>query len=181
MNRMVGIAARMTRRMIGVRGSSRGLMASIFLVGGLAAWKRAPQLAPKARRIADPINKATGLTLSGSELVRINAAVQLGAASLFALGFQQRLMALALAGSLVPTTIIGHAFWEADDEDERTAQKIHFLKNSAMLGGLVFAALDTGGRPSVFWTGKKAAEGIAESISATTHSVSDSVRDAVDR
>ena len=35
----------------------------------------------------------------------------------------------------------------------------------AILGGLIFAALDTGGRPSVFWTGKKAAVNAADAVS----------------
>lgn len=54
----------------------------------------------------------------------------------------------ALAGSLVPTTLAGHRFWEETDKQERAAQQIHFLKNLSMLGGLMLAALDTEGRPS---------------------------------
>lgn len=38
-------------------------------------------------------------------------------------------------------------------------------KKAAIRGGLIFAALDTGGRPSVFWSGKQAAVNAAEVIS----------------
>ncbi|MCU1453651.1 MAG: DoxX family protein [Acidimicrobiales bacterium] len=80
--------------------------------------------------------------------VKANAAVQLGAGLLLAAGKAPRLASVALAATLVPTTIAGHRFWELEGE-ERTAQQIHFTKNLAMLGGLLLAALDTEGRPDL--------------------------------
>jgi uncharacterized membrane protein YphA (DoxX/SURF4 family) len=58
--------------------------------------------------------------------------------------------------SLVPTTLAGHPFWHEADQAARAQQRIHFLKNVAMLGGLILAAGDTGGRPSVPWRAKRA-------------------------
>jgi uncharacterized membrane protein YphA (DoxX/SURF4 family) len=49
---------------------------------------------------------------------------------------------LALATSLVPTTMAGHRFWEAQEDPQRKQHLIHFLKNSAILGGLLIAAFD---------------------------------------
>ena len=46
-------------------------------------------------------------------LVRVNAAIQLGAAAALATGRAPRLSAMVLAASLVPTTCAGHPFWEA--------------------------------------------------------------------
>ena len=37
-------------------------------------------------------------------------------------------------------------------------QMLQFAKNAGLVGGLLAAALDTGGRPSVFWCGRRAAE-----------------------
>jgi uncharacterized membrane protein YphA (DoxX/SURF4 family) len=48
-----------------------------------------------------------------------------------------RVAALVLAGSLVPTTLAGHRFWEEDDPKTRAAQQLQFLKNTSMLGGLL--------------------------------------------
>jgi uncharacterized membrane protein YphA (DoxX/SURF4 family) len=62
-----------------------------------------------------------------------------------ALGKAQRLSALALAGSLIPTTMAGHAYWALEDEAQRKAQRIQFHKNMAMLGGLLFAVLEQSG------------------------------------
>jgi putative oxidoreductase len=49
----------------------------------------------------------------------------------------------------VPTTLAGHPFWEKEDPADRRAHQIHFLKNIGMLGGLLLAAVDTEGRPSL--------------------------------
>ena len=105
----------------------------------------------------------------------MNAGVQVVAGGLFALGVAPRVMAIVLGGSLVPTTLAGHRFWEVDDAVDRSQQQIQFLKNAALLGGLMFAALDTGGRPSIFWSGRKAAEGAVATVAATTQTVLDSL------
>lgn len=64
------------------------------------------------------------------------------AGTLLALGWAPRLSALALAGSLIPTTLAGHAYWALEDPATRKIQRIQFHKNLAMIGGLLFAALD---------------------------------------
>ncbi len=108
--------------------------------GGFDTW-RAPE--PRAR-VAQPLlaqvtRLAPGLPLGDVELVRANAATQMGAAALLALGVRPRLCAATLAASIVPTTLGGHRFWEQDEDAPRTQQRIHFLKNLAILGGLVLA------------------------------------------
>jgi putative oxidoreductase len=89
--------------------------------------------------------------------VRINGAIQCAAGSMLAIGLLPRLSSLALAATLVPTTAAGHRFWQAEDEQERAQQRIHFLKNLAIFGGLLIAAADTAGRPSLAWRGRHAA------------------------
>ena len=75
---------------------------------------------------------------------------------MLALGRFPRVSALAVAASLLPTTYAGHRFWETDDKQERTQQRIHFLKNVSMFGGLLIAAGDTAGNPSIAWRGRHA-------------------------
>jgi len=75
-------------------------------------------------------------------LVRANAGVMVGAGTLLALGRFPRLSALALAGSLIPTTLAGHLYWTIEDPATRKIQRIQFHKNLAMLGGLLLAVLD---------------------------------------
>jgi len=142
--------------------------------GGISAWKRSSKLATPAAKVVDPVRDAIPGSLSAEQLVKVNAGVQVAAGGLFAVGVSPRVMAIVLGGSLVPTTLAGHRFWEMDDAAERAQQQIQFVKNAALIGGLIFAALDTGGRPSIFWSGRKAAEGAAATVASTTQSVLDS-------
>ena len=54
-------------------------------------------------------------------------------------GVQPQLGAIALILFLVPATVIAHDFWDYAGA-ERQLQLINFLKNLAMLGGLVLIA-----------------------------------------
>jgi len=153
--------------MIDLRTLIRPLLAAPFVVYGFKALRSPKPLADKAADVAIPIAEKVGLPRDSEKLVQLNAGVQLGAGVLLALGFVPRLASLALAGSLVPTTIAGHRFWEADDTSTRDAQLTQFTKNAAMLGGLLAAALDTGGRPSVFWSGRRVAGHAAQSVADT--------------
>jgi putative oxidoreductase len=86
----------------------------------------------------------TVLPLPADELVvRGNAAVQSVAGTMLALGLLPRAAAAALFASLVPTTIAGHGFWAIEDPVTRKLQRTQFHKNMAMLGGLLFAVLDS--------------------------------------
>ena len=76
---------------------------------------------------------------------------------LLATGRLPRLARSRSRRSLIPTTFAGHRFWEIEDPQQRAQQRIHFLKNVSMLGGLIIAATDTEGRPSLSWRAKKRA------------------------
>ena len=145
----------------------RPLLAAPFIVGGINALRSPKPTADKAADVAIPVASAVGLPQNSETLVKLNAYVQVGGGVALALGFMPRLASLALATSLVPTTIAGHRFWAADDQTERNSQLIQFAKNAGVLGGLLAAALDTGGRPSVFWSGRRAAGHAAQSVSDT--------------
>ena len=140
------------------RTVARPMLAGIFILGGLDALQTPETKAPKADDVAPPIGRSLGLPEDTETLVRINGAVQVGAGSLLAVGWFPRLSAAALAASLVPTTVAGHRFWEETDKQARAAQQIHFLKNAAIFGGLVLAATDTEGRPSLSWRARRAAK-----------------------
>ena len=61
-----------------------------------------------------------------------------------------------------PDDLAGHAFWEKSDPAEKAADQQQFLKNLSILGGLVLAAVDTEGKPSLGWRGRRAARKVAE-------------------
>lgn len=155
--------------MIGTRTIARSLLASAFVVLGAKSLVRSGQLGPVAEQVTDPLTDAAGVDTSAEKLVQINAGVQIAGGALLALGIGARPAALALGVSLVPTTLASHRFWESDTPMQKELDTMGFVKNAAILGGLIFAALDTGGRPSVFWSGKRAAANAADAVSGAAH------------
>jgi uncharacterized membrane protein YphA (DoxX/SURF4 family) len=142
---------------------ARPLLASVFVTSGIDTLRD-----PESRvKLADPVTSKIADTVPSMPddtelLVKVNAAVQVGAGALLAIGRLPRLSAALLAASLVPTTLAGHRFWEEVDEAKRKQQQIHFLKNVSLMGALVIAAFDTEGAPSVTWRAKRAAHHTAE-------------------
>ncbi len=123
-----------------VRLLARPLLGAMFVTGGFDALR-----APGPR--VDAVDGA-GLD-NPDQLVRVNGAAMLVGGLGLATGRLPRLSSLVLAGSLVPTTLVGHPFWSAPDKKAKKEQQIQFLKNLGLLGGLLLAAADTGGRESV--------------------------------
>jgi putative oxidoreductase len=135
------------------------MLASIFIVQGLDSLLHPDTKAPAAEKVVRPLaERVPAVPDQVEQAVRVNGAVQLVAGSLLAIGKFPRLSAAALAATLIPTTAAGHRFWESSDKLERNQQRIHFLKNASMLGGLLIAAGDTAGNPSVAWRSRYAAK-----------------------
>jgi len=118
---------------------ARPLLAGMFVAGGLDAARHPATKLPKADAVIEPLEQAVGVDADPVELVRLNGIVQVGAGIALATGTVPHLAALALAGTLIPTTIAGHAFWNETDPSQSAMQRIHFLKNVAMLVGLLLA------------------------------------------
>jgi uncharacterized membrane protein YphA (DoxX/SURF4 family) len=165
--------------MLGPRTLIRPMVAAPFIALGYQALRNPRPLRPAAEEVGSPIAETVGLPADPLTLVNINAGVQVGAGALLALGRLPRAASLALAASLVPTTLAGHRFWEATDADDKRSQTIHFLKNVGMLGGLLMAALDHGGRPSVFWTSRRFISRTGRSIGSGAQSAAHAVADVV--
>lgn len=140
-----------------LRRIARPLLAATFVYGGINALRQLEGHAEAARPWLD---KTVGknadrlpeqVPTDAKTLVQIDAAVKIGAGAALAFGKAPRVAALLLLGSLVPTTLATHPFWEEDDPAQREAQLVHFLKNCGLAGGLLLAAADTHGKPSAAW------------------------------
>jgi putative oxidoreductase len=116
---------------------ARPLIAGMFVYGGLDAFRNPSGKAPRAAKVTPAIADAVGIDADTEQLVKLNGAVQVAAGTTLALGVFPRVSAVALAASLVPTTLAGHRFWEEADEAAREQQTVQFLKNAAMMGGLL--------------------------------------------
>ncbi len=142
-----------------LRAVARPMLASIFILQGYDSFRRPERYAPRAEPVVRPIaERVSAVPAKTEDAVRLNGAVQMVAGSLLALGRWPRLSALAIAATLVPTTLAGHRFWEEEEEGNAAQQRIHFLKNVSMLGGLLIAAADTAGKPSLAWRSRHAAK-----------------------
>ncbi len=145
------------------------MVASIFILQGYDTFRRPDRVAPLAEPVVRPLaERVPTMPVKAEQAVRINGAVQMVAGTLLALGRLPRLSALAMAGTLVPTTLAGHRFWEADEEGDQAQQRIHFLKNLSMFGGLLIAAADTAGNPSLAWRTRHAAKTARREASLVT-------------
>ena len=108
---------------------ARPLLASMFVVGGVNALRNASDYAIKAKEVTDrlvPLAKRAlpqaPIPEDPATLVRINAAVHIGAGAALATGHFPRLASTALAATLVPTTLAGHQFWNESDPAEKANQ-----------------------------------------------------------
>lgn len=144
---------------------ARPMLASMFIVGGVNALKNTEAVAQRAKPVTDKVVPMLQKVAPGAPiptdpktLVRVNAGVHILGGLALATGRAPRLSALALAASIVPTTMAGHPYWEEGDPAVRANQRVHFFKNVSMLGGLLIAGVDTEGRPGVAWRARHAAK-----------------------
>jgi putative oxidoreductase len=72
--------------------------------------------------------------------VRVNGAAMVAGGCGLAAGILPRTAAAGLAVSLVPTSLAGHAYWRDEDPTARKVNRIHFLKNLGLAGGLLLVA-----------------------------------------
>lgn len=149
---------------------ARPLLASMFVVGGAAALRSPGPRAAKAQPTADRLKQvAPELPITGANLVRLNGAVQLGAGLALATGHLPRIAALALAATMPPTTVAGHPYWNETDPAARANQRIHFLKNLSMTGGLLMATLDP--EPHKKFIGRRAKDKVAGAASSVADQI----------
>jgi uncharacterized membrane protein YphA (DoxX/SURF4 family) len=128
------------------------MLASMFIAGGVDALRNAKPRTEMAEDVTTRMaRKLPYLPDDPETLVKINAAVMVGAGSMLATGRLPRLSAALLAGSIIPTTMVGHRFWAETDAAKRAQQRTHFFKNLGLLGGVLLAAVDTEGQPGVAW------------------------------
>lgn len=141
-----------------VRRIARPMLAAMFISGGLDSLRHPAAKAEKAAPVVNAIAQPLGLPDDPELMVRANGAAMVAAGGMLALGKLPRLSSLVLVGTLVPTTIAGHPFWQAEDKATRAQQTTQFLKNLGLLGGLLLATVDTEGKPGLSWRARRAAK-----------------------
>lgn len=114
-----------------VRFASRVALGVPFVVMG---WGAATE--PGGR-----VKAAESVGLPNPELmVRFNGAAMVAGGLGLITGVLPRAAATGLVVALVPTTVVGHAYWRESDPQARAASRGQLLKNLAMAGGLLAVA-----------------------------------------
>ena len=160
-----------------LRASSRTMLASYFVTSGYKAVRHPELLVAAAEPVADRlvpvVKKYAPAEIAGfvpedtKTLVRINGAAQVLGGLALATGKGRRVGAVVLAASLIPSTLAKHPFWTRTDAEEKAQDRSHFFKNLSLLGGVLLAANDTEGRPSLVWRAQKGTELLARDTRKT--------------
>lgn len=154
------------------RRAARAMLAASFISGGLDQIRNPqPKREPSRPVIAPIAERVPQLPKDPEQLVKIDGAIKVAGGLALIVGPFARPAALVLAGSLVPSTLAGHRFWAQPDPEQKVSDRVEFFKNMSLFGGLLIAALDTGGRPSVPWMAAKAARAAAKAVEETAESV----------
>lgn len=155
-----------------LRALARPMLASYFVLSGVKALRDPESLVPAAEPLTDkivPMAKKVApdeivdlIPEDTATLVRINGGLQLVGGLALATGKGRRFGAALLAASLVPATLAKHPFWQRTDPEEKAADKNHFLKNVALMGGVLIASADTEGKPSLAWRAQAGADSLSK-------------------
>ncbi|MCU1602500.1 MAG: hypothetical protein JWO22_3209 [Frankiales bacterium] len=134
------------------RRLARTMLAGVFVSGGINALR---QPGPHVEHLTqsglpDKLPPQVPAALRTPEnLVRVNAAADILGGLALVRGTTPRLASFGLMASLAPTTLVAHPFWKEKDKNAKAEQRLHFLQNLAVIGGLLLSVADTGGRESI--------------------------------
>jgi len=145
------------------------MLAATFIGRGVEALRSPKPAADAARPTLDGLSKlpdpvGPNVPTNAETVARVNGAVQIGAGLLLATGKLPRFASAALALSVVPGSLGAHAFWSEDDPGRKADQRRAFVTDISLIGGLIIASVDTEGRPSLGWRGRRAARKVTEAV-----------------
>lgn len=153
-----------------LRRIARPLLSAVFIGQGVETLRNPATSAESAepaiaalRQLPDPVG--TKVPTDPQTAARINAAVQVGGGLLLATGKMPRTASAALAFTVIPGSLGGHLFWSEPDPERKAEKRRGLLTDLSLLGGLIIAAADTEGKPSLGWRGRRAAGRISEAVS----------------
>jgi len=147
------------------------MLSATFIARGVDALRNPKPAADAARptlgmmsSLPDPVGSK--VPSDAETVAKINGAVQVVGGLLLASGKMPRLTAAALALSVVPGSLGSHSFWKESDPQRSAQERREFLTDLSLIGGLIIAAADTEGKPSLAWRGRRAAHKVTASVAA---------------
>jgi uncharacterized membrane protein YphA (DoxX/SURF4 family) len=152
-----------------IRRIARPMLAATFVGRGVEALRSPKPAADAARptleglaKLPDPVGP--NVPTNAETVARVNGAVQIGAGLLLATGKLPRFASAALALSVVPGSLGGNTFWAEADPARKAVQRRAFVADISLIGGLIIASVDTEGKPSLGWRGRRAARKVSAAV-----------------
>jgi len=154
-----------------IRRIARPLLSAVFIGQGIETLRN-PSVTLEAteptiaalRNLPEPYGDK--VPSNPETAARINAAVQISGGLLLATGKLPRIASAALAVTVIPGSLGGHLFWTEKDPQRKAEQRRALLTDLSLLGGLIIAAADTAGKPSLGWRGRQAAGRLSEAVTS---------------
>lgn len=142
-----------------LRAAARAMLASFYVVNGVNAIRKPDEfvpaaepitryVVPAAQRVVPPA-AAHYIPEDTAALVRITGAAQLAGGLMLATGLFRRFGAAVLTASMVPHVVAANPLAAAPAERPRAFSL--FVRNIALLGGVLLATQDTEGKPGLAW------------------------------
>lgn len=156
-----------------LRKIARPLLAATFIGQGVDALRRPQQAGQAARPAFDGLKQlpdeiAAKVPSDVESFAKVNALAQIGGGVLLASGKLPRVAAAVLACTVIPGSAGAHMFWTEPDPQRRTEQRKAFLTDVSLIGGLLIAAADTEGKPSLGWQARRAYRRAAAALPTTS-------------
>lgn len=141
-----------------LRFVARSMLASYFVLNGVRALARPEDLAPATAPIAEKLMPKLSAALPESArafvptdatgLAKLNGLLQIVGGASLATGFFRRVGAGVLAVTTVPNLLAANPLTKGPGQ---AAAQAEFGTNVALLGGVLLAAQDTEGKPTLAW------------------------------
>ena len=153
-----------------IRKIARPMLASVYVIDGVetllnpAGHKDSADSVLKKLRALTPREYRDFLPKSPETAAQIVGATKAGAGASFAIGKFPRLSATLLAATALPTVMGRHAFWEAEDDDEKARRRTGALTDLGLAGGVLLATVDNNGKPDLKWRAQHAAQAAQKNV-----------------
>jgi uncharacterized membrane protein YphA (DoxX/SURF4 family) len=143
-----------------VRVVARPMLASTFIVSGLDRVLHADATAAQLAPVLGKVASALPVAVDEKTLAKVLGGAQVGAGVLLAAGKFSRLAGTVLTLASALNAVVEYGSADASTKEGKAHRRGQLLKNIALTGGAMLAAVDTAGRPGVAWrAGQLAAAG----------------------
>ena len=137
-----------------LRAFARPMLAASFVIDGVDAIARPQRHVEKLEKVTPTFEKAglpPLLTSDATMLTRVSGAVSVVAGLGLATGTAPRSCAAVLAALNLPLTLVNNPVWTVRNKAQRKETLSGLMRGGAVGAGLLLAAVDREGKPSLAW------------------------------